>query len=116
MVDGNIEETLYLVGMQVHRDDAVDASHTQQVGYEFGTYRHAGLVLAVLARPAEIRDDGVDGTCRSTLCRIDHQQQLHQVVAVGKRTLDEEDVASADRLFVADSELAVRELGDLQLS
>ena len=36
MIYGNIKESLYLVGMQVHRDDAVHTSYAQQVGYQLG--------------------------------------------------------------------------------
>ena len=33
MVDGYVEESLDLVGMQVHGDDTVHTCHTQQVGH-----------------------------------------------------------------------------------
>ena len=36
---------------------------------------HARLVLAVLASPSEVGDDGVDLTCGRTLGCVDHEQQ-----------------------------------------
>ena len=45
------------------------------------------------------------------LRRLDHQQELHQVlVDRAAARLDEEDVGAADRLVEADVGLAVREL------
>ena len=116
VVDGNVEEALLLVGMQVHGDEAVDAGHAEHVGHELGADGHAGLVLAVLTCPSEVGDDGVDGTCRGALGGINHQEQLHEVVAVGERALHEEDVAAAYRLLVADGKLAVGELRHLQFT
>nr|AFN57676.1 hypothetical protein [uncultured bacterium r_02] len=80
MVDGNVEETLYLVGVQVHRDDTVHTSHTQQVGHQLGADAHTGLVLTVLSGPSEVGDNGVDGSCGGSLGGIDHQEQFHQIV------------------------------------
>ena len=80
MIDGNIKESLYLVGMQVHGDQTVDTSGTEQVGHKFCTDAHTRLVLPVLTCPSEIRDDSVDALCRSTLGGINHKQQLHQIV------------------------------------
>ena len=62
MVDRNIEEALNLVGMKVHRDDAIDAGSRQQVGYKLGTNAHTRLVLTILTSPSEVRDNGIDGT------------------------------------------------------
>ena len=37
MINRNIEETLFLVGMEVNGHQAVDASDAQQVGHKFST-------------------------------------------------------------------------------
>ena len=60
MVDRNIEETLNLIGMEVHRDETVDAGYAEKISHEFGCDRNARFVLAVLTGPAEIRNDSDD--------------------------------------------------------
>ena len=116
MIDGYIEESLNLVGMQVHRDDTVHTCHTEQVGNELGSDGYTWLVLAVLTSPSEIGDDSIDGAGRGSLGCVDHEQQLHQIVRVGEGALHEEDVASTNTLLIRNSELAVRKLRDLKLT
>src|SRR5574337_2178270 len=67
----------------------------------------------VLARVAEIRNHRADALGRSALERIDHDQQLHQVV-IGRRAgrLHHEHVARAHVLLDLDVDLAVREAPD----
>ena len=48
MVHRNIEEPLNLLGVQVHRQDAVRPRGHQQVGHQLGGDGHARLVFAVL--------------------------------------------------------------------
>ena len=109
MVDGHVEESLYLVGMQVHRDDAVHACHAEEVGHELCSDADARLVLAVLSGPSEVGDDGVDGSCRCSLGGINHEEELHQIVRIGECALHEEDVAPANGLFVGDGKFSVGE-------
>ena len=61
MIDGYIEESLNLVGMEIHGDDTVHTSHAQQVGHQFGTDAHTGLVLTVLSCPSEVGHHCIDG-------------------------------------------------------
>ncbi len=109
-VDGNDEETLNLVGVEVHRHDAVDTCRNQKVGDEFGSYRHARTVLAVLTRPTEVGHHRDDFVGRSAAGRVDHHKQFHQVVRGRKRRLDDEYRATSDRFVVERLELAVAEL------
>ena len=56
------------------------------------------------------RNHGRDALRRRELGRLDHEQQLHEVLVDGLAAgLDEEDVGAADRLAVATVGLAVRE-------
>ena len=80
MVDGNVEETLNLVSVEVHRDQTIDTGNAQQVGNKFGPNANAGFVFAVLSCPSEVRDNGVNGSCRSPLGSVNHQEQLHKIV------------------------------------
>ena len=117
MVDRNGEEALDLARVQVHRDHAVDTGALERVGDELRGDRLARRRLLVLPRVGEPRDHGGDPLRRSELRRLDHDQQLDQVI-VHRRVpgLDDEDVAAADRLAIADVGLAVREGLELDLA
>ncbi|RUP44786.1 hypothetical protein BC936DRAFT_149016 [Jimgerdemannia flammicorona] len=86
-------------------DDVVDASNGKHVGDHYGSARGGdrarfGPVLLLLALLAiwEIGQDGGDATCRGDLTRIDHDEQLHNVVIGRDRArLDDEDILVADR-------------------
>ena len=77
MVYRHIEESLFLIGMQVHRNQSVYPGHTQHIRHELRTDGHTGFVLTVLPCPTEVGDDGNDTFSRSTFGRIDHQQEFH---------------------------------------
>ena len=62
MVDWHIEESLNLVGMQIHRYHSVDTSNTQQVSHQLGANADTWFVLAVLTSPSEIGYHGDDVT------------------------------------------------------
>ena len=110
MIDGDVEEALDLAGVQIDRQHAVDAGRGQQIGDQARRDRRARLALAVLPRVAEVGDDGDDRAGRRALERVDHDQQLHQVV-VHRRAgrLHDEAVHAADVLVDLDVDLAVGE-------
>ena len=116
MVDGYVEEALYLVRVEVHRYQAVDACNRQQVGHELRTYRDARLVFTVLACPAKVRYNSHDAFGRRALGGVNHQQQLHQVVRVGEGGLNQEHVCSPDGLLVRHGKLAIRKVGNVHLT
>ena len=118
VVDRDVEEALDLVGVQVHRQHALDADRLQQVGHHLGADRHARAArAAVLAGVAEVGDHGGDAACAGALERIDHDQQFHQVL-VRRRAgrLHDEDVAGAHVLADLDRDLAVGEAADRRLA
>ena len=116
MIHRAVEEALLLIGMQVHGDEAVDAGYCHAVCHQLGADGHAGLVLAVLTGPSEVGHDGVDGAGGGPLGSVHHEQQLHQVVAVGEGALYQEYVLAANAFFIADSKFSVGELGDDQIA
>jgi hypothetical protein len=69
---------------------------------------------AILAGVAKIGDGGGDAAGRSALERIDHDQQLHQVL-VGRRAgrLQDEHVHAAHMLLDFDADFAVGETADV---
>jgi len=100
VVDGDIEEALNLLAMQIHGEDAIGASGDKQVGHQFRRDGHAGLIFAILPGVAVKREDGGDALSRGATRGIDHDEQLHQVM-VGRRAgrLDDVRVMAAD-IFV----------------
>ena len=115
MIDGHVEEALDLVGVQVHGDQAIETGHAEQVGNQLGADGDAGLVLPVLPRPTEVGDDGNDRVRRGAFGCVHHQQQLHEVVRVGKGGLHKEDILAADTFFVRDGKFTVSEMLDVHL-
>ena len=116
MIHRHVEEALNLVGMQVHGDEAVYAGCAQQVCHQFCAYGHPWLVFSVLPCPAEVWDHSYNLVGRGALCRINHQQQLHQVVGIWESGLHQKNVAATYRLLEADTKLAVSELLYLQFA
>ncbi len=110
VVDGDVEEALHLAGVQVHREHPVGARDLQQVGHQARGDRLARRALLVLARVRVPGDDHRDPLGRGQLGALHHDQELHQV-PVDRRGagLHQEHVGAADRLVVADVDLAVRE-------
>ena len=94
--------------------DLVSAGSGDHVGHQLGREGIAGLGRAILTGIAEIRDDGGNTAGRGAAQRVDHHQQLHQVVIDGLAGgLDYEHVAAADGLVQGDGDLAVSEALDL---
>ena len=79
MVHRDIEISLNLRRVQVQRQHPARTRRFQQVRHKFGGDGHARPVFAVLARVRIIRNHRRDAPSRSTLERVNHQQQLHQV-------------------------------------
>ena len=107
---GHAEEALDLAGVQIHREHAVDARGLEHVGHQARGDRLARRRLLVLARVREPRHDGGDALGRGQARRVDHDQELDQVVVARARAgLDQEDVGAAHRLVEAHVRLGVRE-------
>ncbi|MOA08907.1 hypothetical protein D3C78_1287070 [compost metagenome] len=104
--------------MQVHRQDAVDASHLQHVGHDLGRDRDARRTrAAVLAGIAEIGNRGGDAASGSAAQCINHDHDFHQVVIGGSTGgLQDEDVLATHVLVDFDHHFAVREATDGHLA
>ena len=99
MIDGEVEEALDLLGVQVHRHHPVGACGGEQVGHELGRDRFTRQALLVLAGVPVIGDDGGDALGRSALQRVEHDELFHDgVVDVVGVSLDDEDVGSSNAL------------------
>ena len=88
------EESVYLRRVEVHRQYPVDAGGDQQVGDETASQGDAGGVLFVGTGVGVVRDHRRDLRRRRATGRVDHQQQLHQMLLGGRHErLHDVDVA-----------------------
>lgn len=101
VVHRDVEETLHLIGVQVHGHDAVGTGSGEQVGHQFGADGHPWLVFSVLPGVSEIGDNGGDVACGSAFGGINPQQQFHEVVMWLAGALDKKGVR-ASHAFVDD--------------
>ena len=114
MVYREVKEALDLVCVKVAGHEGIRAGHLEHVSHQLGANGHARLVLAVLAGPAIIRDNGNDFVGRRTLGGIDGQEQFHQVVRGRERGLDDETGSATDAFLERGLEFAVTEMRDFQ--
>ncbi len=110
VVDGYLEEPLHLARVEIHRQHAVGAGRLDHLRDELRGDRLPRTRFLVLPRVGVERDHGRDPLGRGELGRVDHDQQLHQVLVDRRRArLDDEEVGAANRLLVAAVRLAARE-------
>ena len=113
MIDRYVEEPLNLLGVQVHRQDAIRAGGNDQVGDQLGGDGHARLVLTVLAGVAVERQNSGDAGSAGPAESIHHDEHLHEMVVRGRRSgLNQEDILTADILLDLHEGLAVGERAD----
>ena len=117
VVDWPVEEALDLSGVELHGDDPIGAGRGQEIADQARGDRVASGSAAVLPTVAEVGDDGRDAAGGRPLERVDHDQELHEVVVDrpalrAADALRDEDVATTHRLLDLDSDLAVREPRD----
>ena len=117
MIYRNIEEALHLLRVQVHGQHPAHASGIQQIRHELRRNWNTRLIFAVLAGIAEKWNDRRDPIRAGTPCRVNHNEQLHQVL-VGWRTsrLDNENIVAPNIFLNPDVGLAVRKRADCRLT
>ena len=111
MVERNVEESLNLVGVQVHCQNAVSACCRDQIRDELRRNRIVGFRLAVLSGVAKVRHDGGNSARRCALQCVDQDQKLHQVVIAGRAgRLNDENIRASDRFVNVQTNFAVAEM------
>ena len=114
VVDRDVEEALDLVGMEVHREDAVNADGLKHVGDDLGGDGHArGTRTAVLTGIAVVGDRSRDAAGGRTLEGVNHDHEFHQVVVRRSAgALKDEDVLAAHIVEQLNHDFAVAEAVD----
>ena len=95
--------------MQVHGQHTVDTRRGEHIGHQLGRNRHARRArTAILTGIAEVGNGGGNATGGSTLERIHHDQQFHQVV-IGRRAggLQHEDIAATHVFLQLDTDFTI---------
>ena len=117
VVNGNIKKSLYLLGMQIHREDAIGSGRHQQIGDELCGNRYAWLIFAILARVAIIREYSRDAFRGATTACVNHDQELHEhLVGLRADGLYNEDIHAADVVFNLDMRFAIRKTTNLRIA
>ena len=111
VVDGDVEEALNLIGVEIHDHHAVDAYCRQHVGDHLRGDGHPGRPGApVLARIAVKRDDRRDAGGARPPQRVHDNEQLHQMMVRGwAGGLDHVNVFAPHVLLNLHERFAVRE-------
>ena len=115
LVPGDREEPLDLHLVHVHREEAVRAGDTDDVGQQAGRDRHARLVLLVASAVRVVRHDRGDAAGRRALEGVEHDQQLHDRVADrgSDEGLHDEDVVLPRVLLDLHEDVVVGEFEDV---
>ena len=98
VVHGHVKEALNLVGVQIHREDAVHAHALEHVRHDLGGNGHAGGTrTAVLTGITVVGHHGGDAARGGAAQSVRHDHEFHQIiVGGGAGALQHEDVAAAD--------------------
>ena len=80
MIHRYVEKALNLLGVQIHRQNAVGPGSHQQIGHELGRDRHARLILPILSGVAVKWQHRCDAVGAGPFERVHNDEQLHQVM------------------------------------
>lgn len=122
-IDGNVEESLDLVAMEIEGDDVVCAGFFEEMGNEFCGDRFAWFCDAVLASVREVGEDHVDRGSEAQLRCLAEEEEFHDIfVRCTASCLEEIDNISPDRFLKADIPFSAAECsacnfsqGDMEL-
>ena len=117
VVDGDVEESLNLLSMEIHAENPVCAGADEQIRDELGGNGYAGAVLAVLTGISVIGDDDGDAGRGSTAGGVEHDEQFHEMLIDGAASgLNDEHVRIAEIVLVLDENFAVGEPFDVDVT
>ena len=108
VVERNIEKTLDLPAVKIHRNHSAHPCSSEQIGHKLGSDRSAGMNFTILAGITVVRNHCSDRRHRSPLERVYHDEQFHQVI-VHRVTggLNDEAISPANVVLEPDSNLPI---------
>ena len=116
MIERNVEESLNLVGVQIHRQHAVGAGALEQIGDKTRGDRHARLILAVLSGIAVVGKNGGNALGAAALERVHDDEQFHvRLIRLGATGLNHEHIAAANTLLHLTESLPIGKMLDIDL-
>ena len=115
MIEWNIEEPLDLRRMQIHSQHTIGSCRRDQVSDQLRRDRDPRLVLPVLPRISEVRQNRGNPLGTRAPSRIHHDEELEQIVGRRERRLDDENIAAANVLVDSYGDLAIAEAIDIGL-
>ena len=109
MIHRDVEKSLQLLGMEIHREHTMHAGGNENIGHELGRDRNARLILAILAGVSKEGNHSGNSVGTGAAGGINHDEQLHDVL-IGRRTgrLDDKDITSANIVVDFDKGLPIR--------
>ena len=117
MVHRDVEKSLNLRLVQIHRQHPIGPGRTEQIRDQLRRDRHPRLVLPILPRVPVVRNHRRDARGRGPPERVDHDQQFHQVLVHRIRgRLDDEDVRPANVFVYLKRNFAIRKPAQTRLS
>ena len=84
VIDGNIEEALNLICMEIHGKNSVRTRGSYNVRNEFCGDRISRLCFSVLTSITEIRHNRRYSSRRRSSRRVDHDEKFHEVIVNGR--------------------------------
>lgn len=97
-IDGDREEALDLIGVEIEGDDVIRAGFFEEVGDEFGGDRLTRGGDTILTRIGEVREDDVNRLREAEFCRLAHEEEFYEgFVGILPCSLEKIDVLPADR-------------------
>ncbi len=110
MIDGDIEEALNLLSVKIDRQYTGRTRGDQQIGYQLRCNRHTWLILTILTGIAVKRNHCGDATSRRTAGRVNHDEELHQILIGGITCgLDNKNIRATNVLINLNEAFPVRE-------
>src|SRR5262249_20210161 len=117
VIHRDVEEALDLADVEIEGQEPLGAGGDDEVGHQLRRDGDPRLNLAVLPGVAVVGEHGGDARGGGPLERVEHHQELHQVVVDGRASrLDQEHVGATHVLVDLDEDLAVGEARHLDLS
>ena len=108
MIHRDIEKSLDLTRVEIHRQHPRNPGGGEEIRHELGGDRHPRLIFPILPCVSEKRDHRSDALRAGSLRRVHHDEEFHQVF-VGRRAgrLEDKQIATSDIFIDPDKRLPI---------